>query len=54
MYDLERAPDELHDVVHDPAYGERRKSLSAEADEWWHAHSDSIPSRRALYVTISG
>ena len=35
MYDLENDPDELHNVVTDPAYQALRDTLSAEADAWW-------------------
>ena len=35
LYDLANDPDELRNVVDDPAYADRRGQLSAEADQWW-------------------
>lgn len=35
MYDLQKDPDELRNVVDDPAYRSIRDKLSAEADAWW-------------------
>lgn len=35
LYDLSRDPDELHNVVADPAYLHIRRELADAADEWW-------------------
>lgn len=35
MYDLEKDPDELHNIVSNPNYSEQYETLSAEADAWW-------------------
>mgnify|MGYP006287664007 FL=1 len=35
LYDLENDPDELHNVVKDPAYQEQYADLAARADAWW-------------------
>ena len=37
MYDLEKDPDELNNVVDDPSYQEQYKQLSSDADGWWES-----------------
>lgn len=37
LYDLERDPDELDNLIDDPGYTEQREDLAGRANEWWRS-----------------
>jgi hypothetical protein len=43
MYDLEKDPDEFHNVADDPAYREAKADLLKRLSSWMHQTYDYLP-----------
>jgi len=40
LYDLQQDPDEIHNLIDDPGYGQVREQLSRRLGAWIEKHSD--------------